>query len=97
MAKTKEIRITFKEKESDIYDYIQSKSSASAFLKDLAKLEMKREEIVLNNLNRFEATCSKEETEDIEDIIEKAVEETQDKVIDDDFNIDELDISDLID
>lgn len=43
----KEIRITFKEKESDLYDYIQSKSSASAFLKDLARIEQKRENIYL--------------------------------------------------
>ncbi|MEX6642308.1 hypothetical protein [Clostridium perfringens] len=50
MAKPREIRITFKEKEADIYDYIQEKSSASAFLKDLAKLEKKKEEIYLNNL-----------------------------------------------
>ncbi|ALG50290.1 hypothetical protein QTH34_14455 [Clostridium perfringens] len=50
MAKPREIRITFKEKEADLYDYIQEKSSASAFLKDLAKLEKKKEEIYLNNL-----------------------------------------------
>ena len=50
MAKPREIRITFKEKEDDLYQFIQSKSSASAFLKDLAKLEQKREEIYLGNL-----------------------------------------------
>ena len=50
MAKPREIRITFKEKEADLYDYIQEKSSATAFLKDLAKLEKKKEEIYLNNL-----------------------------------------------
>ncbi len=50
MAKPREIRITFKEKEADLYDYVQEKSSASAFLKDLAKLEKKKEEIYLNNL-----------------------------------------------
>lgn len=50
MAKPREIRITFKEKEADLYDYIQEKSSASAFLKDLAKLQKKKEEIYLNNL-----------------------------------------------
>ncbi|ELC8333278.1 hypothetical protein I6E45_15150 [Clostridium perfringens] len=50
MAKPREIRITFKEKEAELYDYIQEKSSASAFLKDLAKLEKKKEEIYLNNL-----------------------------------------------
>ena len=50
MAKPREIRITFKEKEDDLYRFIQGKSSASAFLKDLARLEQKKEEIYLNNL-----------------------------------------------
>ena len=44
----KELRITFKESESHLYDYIKDKSSPSAFLKDLAKLEKKREDIYLN-------------------------------------------------
>ena len=46
----KELRITFKEKEEYLYEYIQSKSSASAFLKDLANLEKRKEEIILMNL-----------------------------------------------
>lgn len=54
MAKPREIRITFKEKEADLYNYIQGKSSASAFLKDLARLEQKKEEIYLNNLKNSE-------------------------------------------
>lgn len=44
----KELRITFKESESHLYDYIKDKSSPSAFLKDLAKLEKKREDLYLN-------------------------------------------------
>ena len=44
----KELRITFKESESNLYDYIKDKSSPSAFLKDLAKLEKKREDLYLN-------------------------------------------------
>lgn len=51
----KELRITFKEKEEDLYNYIQSKSSASAFLKDLANLEKKKEEIILMNLKNDES------------------------------------------
>ena len=43
----KEIRITFKESENDIYDYVKGKSSPSAFLKDLATLEQKRENLYL--------------------------------------------------
>ena len=58
MAKPREIRITFKEKEADLYDYIQEKSSASAFLKDLAKLEKKKEEIYLNNLTSSKSLIS---------------------------------------
>jgi hypothetical protein len=43
----KEIRITFKESENDLYDYVKGKSSPSAFLKDLATLEQKRENLYL--------------------------------------------------
>lgn len=43
----KEIRITFKESENDLYDYVKRKSSPSAFLKDLATLEQKRENLYL--------------------------------------------------
>lgn len=50
MAKVKEIRVTFKEKEEDLYNYIQNKSSASAFLKDLASFEKKTEELYLEAL-----------------------------------------------
>lgn len=45
----KELRITFKESESNLYEYIKSKSSPSAFLKDLATIEKKREDIYLNS------------------------------------------------
>lgn len=45
----KELRITFKESESSLYEYIKAKSSPSAFLKDLAAIEKKREDIYLNN------------------------------------------------
>lgn len=48
----KELRITFKESESKLYDYIKEKSSPSAFLKDLAMIEKKREDLYLNNLHK---------------------------------------------
>ena len=45
----KELRITFKESEMYPYEYIKQKSSPSAFLKDLAAIEQRRETIYLNN------------------------------------------------
>ena len=45
----KELRITFKESEMYLYEYIKQKSSPSAFLKDLAAIEQRRETIDLNN------------------------------------------------
>ena len=45
----KELRITFKESEMYLYEYIKQKSSPSAFLKDLAAIEQRRETIYLNN------------------------------------------------
>ena len=45
----KELRITFKESEMYLYEYIKQKSSPSAFLKDLAAIEQKREHLYLNN------------------------------------------------
>ena len=45
----KELRITFKESELYLYEYIKQKSSPSAFLKDLAAIEQRRENLYLNN------------------------------------------------
>ena len=45
----KELRITFKESEMYLYEYIKQKSSPSAFLKDLAAIEQRRDTIYLNN------------------------------------------------
>lgn len=78
----KEIRITFKEKESDLYDYIQSKSSASAFLKDLARLEQKREEIYLGKTTN--TIIIKEEKKETNDVYEEST-----------IDLDDVDISDL--
>ena len=45
----KELRITIKESEMYLYEYIKQKSSPSAFLKDLAAIEQRRETKYLNN------------------------------------------------
>ena len=45
----KELRITFKESELHLSEYIKQKSSPSAFLKDLAAIEQRRENLYLNN------------------------------------------------
>lgn len=45
----RDIRLTFKEDEQDIRDYLESKSSATCFLKDLARLEMQREKKMLDS------------------------------------------------
>lgn len=45
----REIRVTFTDKEEDLYNYIVNKSSKTAFLKDLASIEKKREENYINS------------------------------------------------
>ena len=47
----RDIRLTFKEDEQDIREYLESKSSATCFLKDLARLEMQREQRMLESAN----------------------------------------------
>lgn len=49
MATVKEVRIRFSEEELELYKYISSKRSSSGFLKDLATVEMKREENIINH------------------------------------------------
>lgn len=46
----REIRVTFTEKEEDLYKFIKGKSSASNFLKDLATLEKERQENYTNSM-----------------------------------------------
>lgn len=45
----KDIRLTFKEDESDIKKFLESKSSPTCFLKDLARIEMEKEKRMLEN------------------------------------------------
>lgn len=46
----REIRVTFTEKEEELYNFIKGKSSASNFLKDLANLEKERQENYTNSI-----------------------------------------------
>lgn len=48
MAK-KEIRLTFNEKELDLYDFLCKKSSKTAYVKDLLRLHMNIEESYMAN------------------------------------------------
>ena len=50
-AKARDIRLTFKDDEQDIRECLESKSSATCFLKDLARLEMQRERQVIESAN----------------------------------------------
>ena len=45
----REVRIRFSDKEIELFNYITSKRSAAGFLKDLAAVEMKRENNLINN------------------------------------------------
>ena len=57
----KEIRVTFTDKEEELYNYIISKSYKTAFLKDLASVEKKREENYINSYveNQIDQIISK--------------------------------------
>ena len=57
----KEIRVTVTDKEEELYNYIISKSSKTAFLKDLASVEKKREENYINSYveNQIDQIISK--------------------------------------
>lgn len=46
-----EIRVTFKEDQRKLYEYIKNHSSYAGFLKDLAYREMLRDEAYINNNN----------------------------------------------
>ncbi len=43
-----EIRITFREDQKDLYEYIKAKNSSAGFLKDLAQRELLRDENYIN-------------------------------------------------
>lgn len=81
----KELRITFKDSELELYNYIKSKSSPSAFLKDLAAFEQKREDVLLLGASGGANNIAKT----IDSINIEEIPETK--------SIEELDISDLPD
>lgn len=69
----KELRITFKESELWLYDFIKCKSSPSAFLKDLAAFEKSRQDMHLkndfNNIQKIsEENNVKSEVKDLADL-----------------------------
>ena len=76
----KELRITFKESEMYLYEYIKQKSSPSAFLKDLAAIEQRRENLYLNN------------QVDANDSVIKQTEPVSEPINIDDLDISDLDI-----
>ena len=49
----REVRIRFSDKEIELFNYITSKRSAAGFLKDIAAVEMKRENNLINNTNEI--------------------------------------------
>lgn len=73
----REIRVTFTDKEEDLYQYIISKSSKTAFLKDLARVEMKRESNVIDNTVKEEyIELIKSNNKAIIDLINSSTENT---------------------
>lgn len=50
IKKVLEIRVTFTEKQQELYNYIKNKSSSSAFIKDLAQREMLRDNVYINSV-----------------------------------------------
>ncbi len=80
----KELRITFKDSELELYNYIKSKSSPSAFLKDLAAFERKREDALLTGAGTTNSIAKTIDSINIGEVTETK-------------SIEELDISDLPD
>ena len=57
----KELRVTFKESENHLYEYLRSKPSFSAFVKNLVEIEMKREDRYINSYSNSYVESKKEE------------------------------------
>lgn len=83
----REIRVTFTDKEEDLYKYVLSKSSRTAFLKDLARTEMKRESNVINNtVNEEYIELLKSNNKAMIDLINSSTENTN-KIVNEFKNI----------
>ena len=79
MATKKEMRLTFNEKDSDIIEYLNGKTSKTAFIKDLIRLHMQIEQSYLANGVNVEQSVSRETV--------KVEEKKQDEF---DFSLDDL-------
>lgn len=60
MATKKEMRLTFNEKDSDIIEFLNGKTSKTAFIKDLIRLHMQIEQSYLANGMNVEQSVSRE-------------------------------------
>ena len=91
----KELRITFKDSEMELYNFIKSRSSYSGFLKDLAMIEQQRLNNYINgfsNSYRVVTDVTDNITNKINDVeVIEATEPTIEPIIDE-FDIDLDDI-----
>ncbi len=61
MAKTiREVRLTFNEKDKDIIEFLNGKTSKTAYIKDLLRLHMQIEQSYLANSAGVEQSVSRE-------------------------------------
>lgn len=80
MAKTiREVRLTFNEKDKDIIEFLNGKTSKTAYIKDLLRLHMQIEQSYLANSINVEQSVSRETV--------KVEEKKQDEF---DFSLDDL-------
>ena len=80
MAKTiKEVRLTFNEKDKDIIEFLNGKTSKTGYIKDLIRLHMLIEQSYLVNSVNVEQSVSRETV--------KVEEKKQDEF---DFSLDDL-------
>lgn len=88
-----EVRVTFNKDEEALENFVKSKSSGAGYLKDLARLEMKKEEVYINSSNIDVELIAKLLAEKIgNQPINKEVKINTEI---EKFDIDDLDISDL--
>lgn len=91
----KELRITFKDSEMELYNFIKSRSSYSGFLKDLAMIEQQRLNNYINgfsNSYRVVTNVTDKITNNINDVeVIEAIEPTKEPTIEE-FDIDLDDI-----
>lgn len=79
MATKKEMRLTFNEKDKDIIEFLNGKTSKTGYIKDLIRLHMLIEQSYLANGVNVEQSVSRE--------IVKVEEKKQDEF---DFSLDDL-------